>query len=125
MSTPRCRAIDDLTDATSSRSPSISLVFVTSAVRAPRLASSRSAPPTSASRPSSRPCERLTSLRRPERLARLYCHEGQSPADQMYIYSPHNMRLIYVLIAASASGEPLTPRQPARRAFRSCAPAVS
>lgn len=60
MSTPSRRAIDERTEATGSASPSMALVLTTSSVSAARLAWPWAAKPTSARRPVSKPCARLT-----------------------------------------------------------------
>jgi len=106
MSTPSRRAIEERTDATSSCSPSISLVLMTSSVNTDRLAWSRRAIPTSASRPINRPWARLTSASGWASAARSKRHVGQSPACQMYVKSPLFMRRLWAAFSARASHSP-------------------
>ncbi len=75
--------MDERTDATLSCSPSISLVLTTSSVSTDRLAWSRSAMPTSASRPINSPWARLTSAKGWVRAAKSKRQRGQSLACQM------------------------------------------
>ena len=85
MSTPRRRAMEERTDSKLSCSPSISLVLMTSSVSADRLAWSRSAMPTSASRPINSPWAWLTSTIDWAKVGKSKRQFGQSLACQMYV----------------------------------------
>src|ERR1039457_6147838 len=85
ISIPRRRAIEALPCPAASRSPSISLLLSTSAVRVCRTASWRRLNPRASMWPISRPCRWRTAAKGSARRSRLHSNRGQPCSSWVYI----------------------------------------